>query len=344
MQFRASGRRPLRRELSPFDPWRWRRGRAHARPRAWSRTSIPAKAARPSNLEARSRGSPASRCFYSTTAARRRALALGRDRRGDALVEAISFSYGVWLIPGTRLGGRLFFVADDGATATSSGRSDGTGAGRQLVRDINPGDRSSITFRLTKVTTASSSSRLTTECMVTSSGGRTEPRRGRGSCGTCIGAASSANPGLRLTTSLATRSSSRPATAEHGTRAVALGRDRGTAPGSSSDIRHSPRVTPDELTTRPRWVRLLQCRRWRARPRALGRSTRHGDGHRSWSRTSTRAARIRAPTYLTRVGRRLFFGADDGRHGEELWRIGWHQARDEVGRGHPSSPAAGCLP
>ena len=37
-------------------------------------------------------------------------------------------------------GGTLYFTADDGGSGVELWRSDGTGAGTRLVKDINPGE------------------------------------------------------------------------------------------------------------------------------------------------------------------------------------------------------------
>lgn len=49
----------------------------------------------------------------------------------------------------TRVGDRLFFLADDGVVGHELWRSDGTPAGTMLVRDIEPGSVSSFARRLT---------------------------------------------------------------------------------------------------------------------------------------------------------------------------------------------------
>ena len=52
----------------------------------------------------------------------------------------------------------------------------------------------------------------------------------------------------------------------------------------------------------------------------LWKSRRHRRRHRRWSRTSTPAATAGVPCSLTAVGGTLFFTADDGSHGYELWK------------------------
>ncbi|MEX0897910.1 MAG: ELWxxDGT repeat protein, partial [Steroidobacteraceae bacterium] len=68
-----------------------------------------------------------------------------------ALVKDINPGEGLFPHALTRLGGTLFFVADDVAHGWELWKSDGTAAGTMLVKDINPGPEASFPTHLTVV-------------------------------------------------------------------------------------------------------------------------------------------------------------------------------------------------
>ena len=83
---------------------------------------------------------------------------------------------------------------------------------------------------------------------------------------------------------------------------------------------------------------VLHGRRRHARARAVEDATgpsrdRHGEGHLAGIEDGS------VPDTLTDVGGTLYFAADDGTHGRELWKIRRDRGRDRDGEGHLAGSA-----
>ena len=108
--------------------------------------------------------------------------------------------------------------------------------------------------------------------------------------------------------------------ANDGTNGHELWKSDGTAAGTVlvKDINPAPATATREPDQRQRHA-VLHGRRRHVRQRAV-EDRRHRRRHRARSRTSTPASRAATPRNLTNVNGTLFFTANDGTHGSELWK------------------------
>ena len=126
-------------------------------------------------------------------------------------------------------------------------------------------------------------------------------------------------------------------------RAVEVRRHRRRAPSWSRTSGPAlTAATPYDLTAVGRHA-VLHRRRRRPRPRAV-EVRRHRRPARCWSRTSSPAATAADPGDLTAVGGTLFFTADDGMHGSELWKSDGTDGGHGPGQGHQPRRSTAATP
>src|SRR5262245_20285828 len=225
----------------------------------------------------------------------------------------------------TSFRGALYFVANDGTNGRELWRSDGTEAGTVLVKDINPGSSGSNPFNLTVIG-------RTLFFSATDAANGTELCKSDGTAaGTVLvkdirpGSAGS-NPSYHTVVK-----GTLYFTANDGVTGVELWKSDGTVTGTVlvKDIRpgNSPYGYP--FGSNPRELTAVGDRLffsaddgvtgrelWRSNGRATGtvlvEDINPGSTY-GYPNSSN-------PENLTAVGDRLFFSADDGVHGTELWR------------------------